>query len=117
MDEHLRGMTSLNEIGVPINGSVPYHYQDTEEERARATAEIIENPYPITDAGLVRGKDLFIINCAICHGEKAMVSDILLMIPKIKGQISCGTGQFHSGCFLLLPATDVITMLLCMEGT
>ncbi len=48
----------------------PYYYGDTEEERTRAIAEIIDNPYPITDAGLKVGKELYNINCAICHGEK-----------------------------------------------
>jgi mono/diheme cytochrome c family protein len=52
------------------NGSVPYYYADTEEERTRATAEIIKNPYPITTAGLEEGKNLYNINCGICHGEK-----------------------------------------------
>ncbi|MCE2788836.1 MAG: cytochrome c [Saprospiraceae bacterium] len=52
------------------NGSVPYYYGDTEEERLRAIAEIINNPYPITTAGLERGKALYTIQCAICHGEK-----------------------------------------------
>lgn len=52
------------------NGSVPYYYADTEEERLRATAEIIKNPYPITDAGLAKGKELYTIYCGICHGEK-----------------------------------------------
>lgn len=52
------------------NGSVPYYYADTEEERARATAEIVKNPYPITDANLAKGKELYTIYCGICHGEK-----------------------------------------------
>ncbi len=52
------------------NGSVPYYYGDTEEERNRAIAEIIDNPYPITDEGLERGKELYDIYCGICHGKK-----------------------------------------------
>lgn len=52
------------------NGSVPYYYADTEEERARATREITTNPFPITEAGLAHGKELYVIYCGICHGEK-----------------------------------------------
>ena len=48
----------------------PYYYDDTEDERARAMAEIIDNPYEITDAGLARGKELYNVFCGICHGEK-----------------------------------------------
>lgn len=50
------------------NGSVPYYYGSTEEERTRAMSEIIDNPYPITDAGIVKGKELYDIFCGICHG-------------------------------------------------
>lgn len=57
-------------IKVPSNGSVPYYYENTEEERTRAIAEIISNPVPITEAGLVSGEMLYNINCGICHGEK-----------------------------------------------
>ncbi len=56
--------------GFPINGSVPYYYEDTPEDRIRATAEIIKNPFPITDKGLAKGKELYDIFCATCHGEK-----------------------------------------------
>ena len=56
--------------GIPINGSVPYHFEDTEEERLRATAELIDNPFPITDDGLARGKELYETFCGICHGNK-----------------------------------------------
>lgn len=70
MEKSLHGMNSLNEMSIPMNGSVPYYYEDTEDERNRAMAEIIENPYPITEDGLAKGKDLFTINCAICHGDK-----------------------------------------------
>lgn len=57
--------------GYPVNGSVPYYYVDTPEDRARATAEIIKNPFPITAKGLAAGKELYNIFCATCHGEKA----------------------------------------------
>lgn len=52
------------------NGSVPYYYGDTEEERLRATKEITTNPLPITEAGLAHGKELYTIYCGICHGVK-----------------------------------------------
>ncbi|MEM6318869.1 MAG: cytochrome c [Bacteroidota bacterium] len=60
----------VKNAGVPVNGKVPYHYEDTEEERTRATNEIQENPFPITKEGLEVGKNLYNINCGICHGEK-----------------------------------------------
>ncbi|WP_367389295.1 cytochrome c [Lewinella sp. LCG006] len=61
----------VTDINVPTNGSVPYYYVDTEESRAQAMAEIIENPFPITADGLARGKELYNVFCGICHGEKA----------------------------------------------
>jgi len=57
-------------LAIPANGSVPYYYGDTEEERARASKEITTNPFPITSASLVHGKDMYNIYCGICHGEK-----------------------------------------------
>lgn len=58
-------------FGIPVQGSVPYYYADTEEERTRAIAEIIQNPLPITDAGIAEGKELYGVFCATCHGDKA----------------------------------------------
>ena len=54
----------------PAVGSSVYPYADTEEDRTRAMNEIIKNPYPITDAGLERGKELYNVFCSTCHGEK-----------------------------------------------
>ncbi len=93
-----RGYTSLevtqeaistpNAIVVPTNGSVPYHYEDTEEERTRATEEILMNPFPITKAGLAKGKELYDIFCAICHGTAGNFND----------------GIYASGIYPLAPA-------------
>lgn len=66
----LRGESSTNEMAVPLSGSAPYYYTDTEEERLRATAELLDNPFPITANGLERGKELYEIFCGICHGNK-----------------------------------------------
>ena len=56
--------------GFSLSGSVPYRYEDTEEGRQRAMEEIIDNPFPITEAGLAKGKDLYEIFCGICHGNQ-----------------------------------------------
>ena len=57
-----------NAIAVPTNGHVPYYYEDTPEGRLEAMAELTDNPFPITEAGMVRGANLYNIFCAICHG-------------------------------------------------
>lgn len=57
-------------IAMVANGRVPYYYADTEEERLRATREIKQNPFPITEAGLAHGKELYNVYCGICHGVK-----------------------------------------------
>ena len=64
------GTVWSNAVAYEPNGHVPYYYDDTEEERTRASQEITENPYPITAEGLDRGKELYNVYCAICHGEK-----------------------------------------------
>lgn len=65
------GVASTDEtIAFAPNGAVPYYYGDSDAERERATAELINNPYPITDAGLATGKELYTIFCGICHGDK-----------------------------------------------
>ena len=61
----------------PVTGTIPYTggsatypFGNSEEERTRAIAELADNPYPITEAGLAAGKNLYNIFCAICHGPK-----------------------------------------------
>ena len=62
---------SSSNISIPkANDTKPYHYGETIEERERAIAEIIDNPLPITDAGLIQGKELYEVFCGICHGNK-----------------------------------------------
>lgn len=66
--ERMGGAQAVNGIATPLNGHVPYYYEDTDDERLRATAEIIDNPFPITEDGLARGENLYNIFCATCHG-------------------------------------------------
>ena len=63
------GLTSTQAIAVPVNGAAPYYYDDTEEERLRAVAELTQNPFPITEDGLTRGQELYETFCGICHGN------------------------------------------------
>ncbi len=55
---------------IPVQGSVPYYYIDTDESRQEAIDSIIYNPFSITDKGLAEGKELYNIFCSTCHGEK-----------------------------------------------
>lgn len=66
----MNGSASNSAIAIPVTAPVPYYYKDTEEERTRATNEIINNPFPITAKGLEMAKPLYEINCGICHGNK-----------------------------------------------
>ena len=67
----VKGTIARNAAGTAKASALSYAYGDNDEERARAIAEIIDNPYPITDAGLAEGKELYDVMCGICHGEKA----------------------------------------------
>lgn len=68
--ETMTGNDDNNSLAIPMNGSVPYYYEDTEADRTRAIAEIQSNPFPITEEGLARGKELYEVFCGICHGNK-----------------------------------------------
>ncbi|MEO0734578.1 MAG: cytochrome c, partial [Bacteroidota bacterium] len=69
--EAMRGsMVDGDGIAVPTNGYVPYYYEDSDTGRLQAIAELIDNPFPITEDGLERGENLYNIFCGICHGEK-----------------------------------------------
>ncbi len=68
--KYIDGSASNNAIAVPVNGSVPYYYEDSEAERTRAINEIVVNPFPITASGLKSGEELYNTFCAICHGKK-----------------------------------------------
>lgn len=81
MMDVLHGKNAVNAISTPLNGRVPYYYGDSEEERSRATRDIRNNPFPITEAGLAKGKELYTINCAICHGEKGDGGGYLVRDP------------------------------------
>jgi mono/diheme cytochrome c family protein len=81
MMKTMTGEGSVSGKSVTPNGSVPYYYDDTEEERTRAMNEIIDNPYPITDAGIAGSKELYNIYCGICHGDKGDGSGYLVRDP------------------------------------
>lgn len=70
--KELKGETTTNAISVPVNGSVPYYIPNTEEARvyANTAPELRQNPFPISDSGLEKGKELYEIYCGICHGNK-----------------------------------------------
>jgi hypothetical protein len=74
----LSGSLTHSGMSVPVNGSRPYYYEDTEDERTRATSEIIDNPFPITDKELVAAKELYNVYCGICHGDKGDGSGYLV---------------------------------------
>lgn len=70
LNKMFSGELSHNARAIPVNGAVNYYYGNTEEERLRASNEILNNPVPITAEGLAKGKLLYDIYCGICHGEK-----------------------------------------------
>ncbi len=68
--DEFNGLSSPDAVREPVNGAVPYPYPNTDSGRVQAAQEIINSPFPITEAGLKKGSELFTIYCAICHGTK-----------------------------------------------
>jgi mono/diheme cytochrome c family protein len=77
----IRGKNQLNAQATTVNGHVGFYYADNEDERLRAIAEIKANPFPITAKGLETGKELYNINCGICHGEAGDGAGYLIRDP------------------------------------
>jgi cytochrome c553 len=104
----VRGKNAPNAIAAQPNGAVPFYYENTELERVRCEQEMIQNPFPITKAGLDRAKPLYDVNCGICHGEKGDGQGSLVTIPDAKypaqpknllgdDMISAGNGRYYFG--------------------
>jgi hypothetical protein len=77
------------EAKLPAQGSIPrgyqpYDYPDTNEGREMARAEL-KMTLPVTQENLDRGKELYGIYCAVCHGDKGDGKGILMQREKILG--------------------------------
>ncbi|NJW52390.1 c-type cytochrome [Salinimicrobium oceani] len=77
------------EAKLPVEGTVsrgwrPYEYENSPEGFAAAKAENT-NPLPYTESNLAKGKALYTIYCAVCHGDKGDGKGILVQREKILG--------------------------------
>ncbi|RXG14125.1 quinol:cytochrome c oxidoreductase monoheme cytochrome subunit [Leeuwenhoekiella aestuarii] len=73
----------------PAEGSVsrgwmPYGYENTPEGYEAAKANL-KNPVPYTEDNLNKGKALYTIYCAICHGDKGDGKGTLAKREKVLG--------------------------------
>lgn len=74
---------------LPVEGTVsrgwrPYEYENTQEGFAAAKADL-QNPLPYTEENLARGRQLYTIYCAVCHGDNGDGKGILVEREKILG--------------------------------
>ncbi len=77
------------EAKLPAPGSIPrgwmpYEYENTTEGRAQAKAKLT-NPLPYTEDNVNKGKGLYTIYCAVCHGDNGDGQGILAEREKILG--------------------------------
>jgi mono/diheme cytochrome c family protein len=103
----VRGKNASNAIAAPVNGQAPFYYENTEDDRLRCEQEMVNNPFPITKAGLDKAKPLYDIYCGICHGAKGDGNGTLLeATDKYPAQpknligddmIAAGNGRFYFG--------------------
>jgi hypothetical protein len=104
----VRGINASNAIAAPVNGEAPFYFANTEEERLRCEKEMVQNPFPITAAGLTKAKPLYDIYCGICHGEKGDGQGWLVTMPDSKypaqpknliadDMIAAGNGRYYFG--------------------
>lgn len=80
---------NTQEAMIPAPGSIPrgwepYDYENTNEGKALATAEL-NNPLDVNELNLAAGGQLYTIYCAVCHGDKGDGKGILAQREKILG--------------------------------
>lgn len=102
----VRGKNAPNAVAAQVNPYAPFYYQDNEDDRLRCEIEMKDNPFPITKAGLERGKELYNIYCGICHGEKGDGQGWLVTMPNsrylagpksfiIDEMVNAGNGRYY----------------------
>ncbi len=75
--------------GTISRGIVPYEYPNTEPGYQMAKDSMM-SPIKLTDKNLLKGKELYTIFCAICHGDKGdgqgilMINETFLGVPNYK---------------------------------
>jgi hypothetical protein len=77
------------EAQVPVEGSiprgwVPYEYEDTNEGYESAKNNLI-SPLELSEKNIKKGKELYNIYCAVCHGPKGDGLGILMKREKFLG--------------------------------
>ncbi|HNM23944.1 MAG TPA: cytochrome c [Saprospiraceae bacterium] len=104
----VRGKNASNAIAAPVNGHAPFYYQNTEDDRLRCEQEMVQNPFPITKAGLDRAKPLYETYCGVCHGVKGDGQGPLVTVQNAKypaapknfmgdDMINAGNGRYYFG--------------------
>ena len=73
----------------PVEGTIPrgwlpYEYDNSTEGYASAKAEL-KNPHTYSEVNLTKGKELYEIYCATCHGKKGDGQGWLMQQEKILG--------------------------------
>lgn len=77
------------EARIPVEGSIPrgwmpYDYENSNAGLEQARAEL-KMTLPVTEENLAKGKELYDIYCAVCHGEKGDGQGILMQREKFLG--------------------------------
>ena len=79
------GQAALTPVkGTISRGWMPYEYENTQEGKALATKEL-KIPLAVNEENLAKGKELFNIYCAICHGNKGDGQGTLVKREKFLG--------------------------------
>jgi mono/diheme cytochrome c family protein len=84
-----KGFPGEMEAMLPVSGSIPrgwipYGYKNTPQGKELATKEL-KIPIEVNEENLSKGKELFNIYCAICHGNKGDGQGILVKREKFLG--------------------------------
>lgn len=77
------------EAQIPVEGSiprgwVPYEYEDTNEGYELSKNNLI-SPLELSEENIKKGKELYNIYCAVCHGSKGDGQGILMKREKFLG--------------------------------